>query len=392
MEKLNGNNQVNNKSDEIVEQEQENTDKAQTAKSTSGAASAFIFLAVVFSLAAGGAAFLLFQSLESTRAEFIQKLEKTRSDVSDVSIKVSGDISGQLRTIADKMGRITADQQQFQSQVSGQQQTTEALSKKMEISNQQMRQSIDVLFKQKGRERIGWVLAEVEYLLLIANHSLKLQNDAATAVAALEAADSRLLDTGDPGTIEARTQIRDEIQQLKALRQPDIVGMAARLASIIKMLPSLPVQYTQVNTKKKIADLIDKKASHDTADLEQAGKDFLHELRGLVVFRKLEESPRALMTPGQQFFLQQNLQLKLETARRSLLSGQKSLFVESLNEAAQWLNEFFDLENSLTKQTIEELQSLQKMTITSKMPDISGSIKILRAYQKALEKQQEVKK
>ncbi len=290
------------------------------------------------------------------------------------------------------MARITADQQQFQSQVSAQQQTTAALSKKMAISNQQMLQSIDVLFKQKGRERIGWVLAEVEYLLLIANHSLQLQNDAATAIAALEAADSRLLDTGDPGTIASRTQIRQEIQQLKALQQPDIVGIAARLASVIKMIPSLPVQYTQVNTKKKIADLIDKKASHDSADLEQAGKDFLHELRGLIVFRKLETTPKALMTPAQQFFLQQNCQLKLETARRSLLSGHKTLFEESLNEAVQLLQEFFDLESSQVRQIIEELQNLQKMTITSDLPDISTSIKILRAYQNELEKQQEVSK
>jgi uncharacterized protein HemX len=390
MENLNEKNRTNQKSEETTEQE--NTDQTKTVKSSSGAASAFIFLAVVFSLSAGGAAFLLFQSLEKTRTDFASKLDKTRADLSDVAIKVSGDITGQLSTITDKMARITADQQQFQHQVSGQQQTTEALSKKMAISNQQMLQSIEVLFKQKGRERIGWVLAEVEYLLIIANHSLQLQNNVATAITALEAADSRLLDTGDPGTIASRTKIRDEIQQLKALQQPDVVGMAARLASVIKMLPSLPILYTQVNTKEKIADLIDKKASHDTADLEQAGKDFLHELRGLVIFRKLEKSPKALMTPEQQFFLQQNLQLKLETARRSLLSGQKTLFEASLNEAVQWLQDFFDLENSQVKQTIEELQSLQKMTITSNMPDISASIKVLRSYQNELEKQQEVKK
>ncbi len=373
-----------------IENDELNVDKAKTA--SSGVASAFIFLAIVFSLASAGITFLLAQSLEKNRAEFSQKIEKTRTDLSALAVKVDGGIRAQLTTMADKMARISAEQQQFQQQVSGQQQTTEALSKKVALSNQQMLQSLDVLFKQKGRERIGWVLAEVEYLLLVANHSLKLQKDVATSIAALEAADSRLLDTGDPASIETRTQIRDEIQQLKALRQPDVVGMAARLGSIIKMLPSLPILYTQVNTKKKIADLVDKKASHDSADLEQAGKDFLHELRALVVFRKLDKSPKALMTPKEQFFLQQNLQLKLETARRSLLLGQKTLFVESLTEAAQWLTEFFDPESSAIKQTIEELHTLKKMNITGTMPDISKSIKLLRAYQKELEQQQEAKR
>lgn len=379
-------NKVNNESNIAVSQD--DSGEQNNTKASSGAGAAFIFLAIVFSLTAGGAVFLLSQSLEKTRAEMAQQIEKTRNDLSEVTIKLNGDVNGQLSSLTDKMGRITSDQQQFQSQVSKQQQATESLSKTLEVSNQQMLQSIDVLFKQKGRERIGWVLAEVEYLLLIANHSLQLQNDVPTAIAALEAADSRLLDTGDPGTIESRTKIRDEIQTLKALQQPDVVGMAARLSSVIKMVSTLPIKYTQLNTKDKINALIDKKASHDAGDIEQAGKDFLHELRGLIVFRKLDETPKALMTPKQQFFLQQNLQLKLETARRSLLMGQQNLFTRSLNESSQWLQDFFDLEIPQVRQTIEELKTLQSMTITSTMPDVSGSIKVLRAYQNELEKQQ----
>ncbi len=381
------NNKVSKEPNKTIEQEE--TRKTNNDKPASGAAAAFIFLALVLSLVAGGATFLLFQSLEKTRAELAQQLETTRSKLSDVSIKLNGDINGQLRTLNDTMGHINSNQQQFQTQVLNQQQATETLSKTLEVSNQQMLQSINVLFKQKGRERIGWVLAEVEYLLLIANHSLQLQNDVATAIAALEAADSRLLDTGDPGNIKSRTKIRDEIQILKALQQPDVVGMAARLASIIKTVPDLPIKYTQLNTKDKIAALVEKKASHDADDLQQAGKDFLHELRGLVVFRQLDESPKALMTPTQQFFLLQNMQLKLETARRSLLMGQQALFTQSLEESVQWLQEFFDLEVSQVRQAVEELKSLQMMTITHKMPDISGSIKVLRSYQDELDKQHE---
>lgn len=384
-------NEANKRANEMSEQQKESSEEKKTAKATSGAATAFIFLAVVFSLAAGGITFLLFQKLEKTRAEFAQQQENTRNNLSQLSIKVSGDINGQLNTLADKMSRVVSDQQRFQNQVSQQQQATEALTKKMTISNQQMLQSIDVLFKQKGRERIGWVLAEVEYLLIIANHSLQLQNDAHTAIAALEGADSRLLDTGDPGTIEIRTRIREEIQSLKSLQQPDIVGMAVRLGSVIKGVSELPIKYTQVNTKKKIDALIEKKASHDAKDLEQASKDFLHELRGLVVFRKMNESPKPLMTPEQQFFLQQNLQLKLETARRSLLLGQQGLYNESLDEAIQWLEQFFDVEIPQVTQTIAELKALQSQSISTDMPDISSSIKVLRSYQKELEKQQEVK-
>ncbi|WP_198262463.1 uroporphyrinogen-III C-methyltransferase [sulfur-oxidizing endosymbiont of Gigantopelta aegis] len=358
-------------------------------KNASSMGTAFIFLALIFSLSAGGASFLLFQSMEKNRADLAQQLANTRDQLTAVSIKVDGEVSGQITSLTDKIGRVTSTQQQFQTQVANQQQATSKLSKTLAVSNQQMLQSIDVLFKQKGRERIGWVLSEVEYLLLIANHSLQLQQDVATAIAALEAADSRLLDTGDPGTIESRTKIRDEIQSLKALQQPDVVGMAARLSSVIKANANLPIKYTQVNSKEKIAALKEKQASHDAADLQQAGREFLHELRSLVALRQLGEKPKALMTPKEQFFLQQNLQLKLETARRSLLMGQQDLFIDSTKEAVQWLETFFDLETPQVKQAVAELKALQGMTISSTMPDISGSIKVLRSYQKELEKQQE---
>ncbi len=384
---------MNNDTQTTIEHDDIDNNESQkkTSSGTSGAAAAFIFLAIILSLSATGGSFLLFQTLEKNRAEFSQQMEHTRNELSAVSIKVNGSVNSQLGTVTKTLSSITAEQQQFQQTATAQQQTTEALAKKLSISNQQMLQSIDVLFKQKGRERIGWVLAEVDYLLLIANHSLQLEKNVATAIAALEAADSRLLDTGDPGTIKARTQINDEIQQLKALKQPDIVCMAARLGSVIKNTPTLPILFTQMNTKKKIADLVDKKASHDSADLEQAGKDFLHELRNLVVFRELEESPKALMTPKEQFFLQQNLQLKLETARRALLLGQRQLFSDSLGEAITWLKEFFDPSSTQVQHSIEELSQLQGKTITSEMPNIAHSLKLVRAYQHELEQQQEVK-
>ncbi len=366
------------------EQGQESAAKGQSP-SASGAATAFIFLAIILSLAAGGFTFLLSQKLEQMRAEVNQQQENTRNNLSQLTMKVKGDMQAQLISLTDKIARISSEQQQFQTQVAEQQKITEALSKKMQLSNQQMLQSIKVLFKQKGRERIGWVLEEVEYLLLVANHSLKLQHNVATAIAALEAADARLLDTGDPGTIEIRTQIRDEIQSLKALQQPDIVGMAASLASLIKLIPELPIKYTQIDSKQKVATMVEKKAAEDKAGLKQASKVFLHELRSLVVFRKLDKKPEPLMTPEQQFFLQQNLQLKLETARTALLMGQKALFRDSLQEAISWLKQYFDSDVRQVNQTLQELNRLQKMNIISTMPDISRSIKMLRRYQHELE-------
>jgi len=71
-----------------------------------------------------------------------------------------------------------------------------------------------------GRTTIAWRLAEIEYLLTIANHRLALAQDKKTAIAIFETADKRLRAIGDPSLLKIRQAISDELYALKSMLDP----------------------------------------------------------------------------------------------------------------------------------------------------------------------------
>lgn len=375
-----------------IEHRQEPADKTPV-KAESVITKTFIVIAIVLSLVAAGVSLLLYQQLRHTRSELAQ-----------LDILSNGKVKGEITSLTGQMAQITAQQKAFQTQLMIEQENfhssarqrraeTEAMSKKLEISNQQLLQSMEVLFKQKGRENIGWVLSEVEYLLLVANHSLQLQGDVKTAITALQLADDRLLNSGDPGTIDIRTQINEEIEQLKAVEQTDIVQLAGKLSGNIKMIKQLPVKYTPIVTEEKIEQIVESSTEHNAGNFEQASKDFLIELKKLVVLRQRNKPAQPMITPKEEFFLQQNLQLKLETARYALflskpVSGKQALYSNSLQEAINWLETYYDTSVSQVSLMLAGLRRLLAINIATPVPaNISHSINLLRIYQKEIGQQ-----
>ena len=68
--------------------------------------------------------------------------------------------------------------------------------------------SAEKLFELYGRDENGWKLAEVEYLLSVAQHKLVLENDFEGAAKTLDAASQRIADLADPGLLPVRVLIR----------------------------------------------------------------------------------------------------------------------------------------------------------------------------------------
>ncbi len=116
--------------------------------------------------------------------------------------------------------------------------------RKLAAAQEALDGSLAVLRAQLGRGQTGWMLAEVQYLLQVANQRLQLQRDVVTAVAALDGADRRLQELADPGLNPVREQLAREAAALNAVAQPDIPGIALALDSLVARLAELPLKDT----------------------------------------------------------------------------------------------------------------------------------------------------
>ncbi|NOY63017.1 MAG: hypothetical protein GXP10_07690 [Gammaproteobacteria bacterium] len=234
----------------------------------------------------------------------------------------------------------------------------------------------------------SWVVAEAEYLANIANQRLSLMGDVETAIHALVAADARLRTVSDAKLLDARGQIADEIRSLRAFNAPDIAGMALTLSALENDVSKLPIVENVQSSDESAPATEASAAAPELGELANAegwrslADSMWHEMKSLVVVRRSNETALPavpVMPPGQRFFLYQNLRLKLEAARVSLLRSDQIMFRNSLNGARDWIKGYFA--NSVaTSDMLGALDQLSAAELNPPLPDISSSLKILRDW------------
>jgi uroporphyrin-3 C-methyltransferase len=300
-----------------------------------------------------------------------------------------GQADTQQRALQDKLSAVAQAFEQQKQTIETQRATLEAQEQKLvserERLNQQaseMQQSLEAVYSRVGRSSNAWMVAEAEYLMRVANHRLQLAGDVDSAIQALQAADGRLRDSGDPGWIEVREQLAAEIATLKGVARPDRVGLAARLSGLkeqIKDLKMLGLGYTPVKPEPGNSEPGDGERSVQTLL-----KDGWEGFKSVMVIRHRDKPISAMLPPEQQFFIYQNLELQLEAARLALLKADPQLYRSSLELAANWIGEFFDAEAATTQAARQEIVALQAVDVRPRMPDISRSLTALQTRLKAV--------
>ena len=322
------------------------TDDITTKKKCRGRSFALIFLILIGGLVGGG--YYLWKELQQTRA-----------DLAEVGINVqaqSGLTTGNIAAMEDAIRQL----QQKQGEQS------DALAS---------------LYRDIQGDNEDWAIAEVEYLLIIAMHRLLLEGDVITALAAMEAADLRLKGLGDPGLLPVRQQLVADMNQLRAVNHADLAGMAIYLAELVDLAADLPLN-SQVITKAVLSadeNQIDEGLAAEPI-WKKVPRLLWQEIKSLVVIKRSGEARQALLLPGEEYFLTQNLRLELESARLSVLRADSGNLRASVVLIQSWLRQYFDTNDSAVINVMETLDQMQAIELQPALPDISSSVETLRAY------------
>lgn len=215
--------------------------------------------------------------------------------------------------------------------------------------------------------------AEVEYLLRIAADELYLGTDVEAALYALQAADERLRQLGDPRFNPVRELIADHLAQLNAVSIPDIPGMAFKLGSLQRTVEELPLAQqryaeTQAETEASIGD----------SGWWQRFKSGLDRLYGKLVVLQPAEPPKPLLSPEDSFFLRRNLELQFATARAALLRQDAKSYRQSLEMARRWLAEYFDQDDAQVQALLADLNGLLAINLQPELPDVTTALTTFR--------------
>jgi uroporphyrin-3 C-methyltransferase len=218
-----------------------------------------------------------------------------------------------------------------------------------------------------------WKIAEVEYLLRIANHRVKMEQDVGGALELVRAADAVLESLDDFSMHEVRAELAREINALKTVPGLDVTGIYVRIDALGDQIARL-----QVRMPFELAPDAEGEALADEPE-RSVWAAIAERLLGLVRIRVGDALPRRPQLSGEEVqYLEQLLLLQLEQAKIGLLRKDQTLYTGSLKSAAMWVKEYFDGDDPVSVLVLEELAALQEIELVADLPDISGSLNLLR--------------
>lgn len=239
------------------------------------------------------------------------------------------------------------------------------------------RARIDGLEAGGGRDRLGFALAEVEYLLVMATQRLALERDAHTALAAMEAADQRLVGIADPAITELRAQFAEDMNALRAVPEVDAAGLSLFLADLIQRAESLPLRDEYLRRREAAEEPAT--VPEETGRWRGFWRGIWREISRHMVITRSEQGAHVVLLPEERFFLVHNLRLQLETVRLAVFRGDTASFRASLAVAADWIRKYYDTGDSAVANVLDSLQRMSSLRMDPDLPDISSSLESTRA-------------
>lgn len=340
----------------------------------------YLILLGVLALAAGGWYFI--QELRSKQEGLGGQLSSKDQQIMEFARQLNA-LQSEMATLhsqfATLQSQVTTADSRFERML-GEQSTQ--LNERLNLTRNELNESVQRIQRQLDKTRGDLLVADAEYLLSIANQKLHLIGDVKAVLAAMEAADQRLYDSGDPAVFKVREALAEEIETLRRLNAPDVVGLSARLLAIENQVKNIPLFLPHAGKVNERYDTPETGESAPAADDEDTIGSTLDNIKDLIKIRRTDRPINAVLHPEQAEALRQVLLLKLETARAALLRGDDNMYKTNLASAREWLNEHFDPSAEQTQKVAEEITSLADQPIRVPFPDISKSLTLLRSIEK----------
>jgi len=302
-------------------------------------------------------------------------------------------------TVSSLQQALTSNQQNSQrvlEQVTLAQQEAQKSNQQSLQAMQQFRDEIQNVLTEQGQkieaikktDRSDWLLAEVEYLLRLANQQAVLIRDTQGASVLLDNADSILQELGDSYFSEVRELIAEERVALSLHSKLDKEGLYFRIAALSEHIQKLPVVDLQnVTQQQEENNAIDETAVIKNQTfwqrMLQSLKAMFAKLGGVIKIQQHDSEIGPLISPQEQLYLKLNMRLMLEQAQFAVLQEKQAVFQDSLQKSATWLDQYFVMDKEQKLALIEELNSLQQLNIEAPLPDIAGSANKLKILLKA---------
>jgi len=247
--------------------------------------------------------------------------------------------------------------------------------------SQTQQAALEALYRELAPARDEWALTEVEQILLLANQQLQIAGNVSGALTALQLADVKLQRLDRPQFVPLRRALARDMDRLKAVPFVDVAGISLRLDQAIGSVDALPLAL-----EERLPQTEPEAPPKDEPGWRRFLREIWQDVRQLVRIENLDRPEAPLLGPQEQFFLRENLKLRLLSARFNLLFRDQANFRADLSAADRWLKKYFDTRAKPVQSLLTLLTELRKTEMGAELPGIAGSMDAVRVLQLAREK------
>lgn len=362
-----------------------NTDGAATA---SRSAPGLVWLAVLLALVSlAGTGWLWWQSQgrENAAADLAAEADRQSGIVSGLEGQVSSlesriagmaseDPSSRLNGFEQDLKSLQAQAdsaRSFQDQTNAWTRTMQAVIEGDQSRLAAAEERLDAVSARNMTATEELDLAEVDYLLRMAQERLVLFGDSRTAAQALRLAGEEMQAFDNPLYLGLSSDIAQAQQKTAAVITPDFPALHARLDGLQGLVDRLPL---------KGADAPAAPATEEPAGWWARVRGAFS---GLVTVRRTTALEDELPLLADQALVRQQAWLELDVARLAAMRRDGDSWKAALDRFASVLNRWFDPSAPSFADAVSQLDALKAIDIDPELPDISAPLKTLQAMRAA---------
>lgn len=221
-----------------------------------------------------------------------------------------------------------------------------------------------------------FALMKASYYLELAHIHAKLQDKQQT-LALLQEAYTLLQRTSEPQIAAIGQTLLQEINELQAHPNPDLINLEQQLSVLQANIPNLTFKnaaFSPINANT---------APQAKSETDLSGythwQRSLNALKQLIVVRHDDQGDTQILSPLYQNMIKESLILYLQTAQWALLQNNMNVFHQSICQAKQRIQRYFITNQPDTTQMLQALEALQKIQITP-LPTENQAFQQLKKY------------
>jgi uroporphyrin-3 C-methyltransferase len=256
------------------------------------------------------------------------------------------------------------------------------------------RSQVEELLQSVARSRDENVVADVEAAVRVALQQSAITGSAEPLVLTLKQAEERLARYNQPRLERVRRAVARDLERTRAQGAVDVSTLTSRLDEAVRLVDELPLLAVATPAPRTGAAAAKPTAAASAPVLAPASGDWREraaawwrastaqagdELRALVRVTRIDHPESALIAPEQQFFVRENLKLRLLNARLALFARQFDIAQADLRDAQSVLDRYFDRNSKRVVATNDVLRQVMGQARQAALPRPDETLAALAA-------------